>query len=67
MSAKPKLIEINVNTARDIERILEKYEVHFCCCEGSSQHDDSCSSKEAFQLRNYLTQRIYNPNKKYGI
>lgn len=67
MSAKPKLIEINVNAARDIERILEKCEVHFCCCEGSSQHDDSCPSKEAFQLKNYLTQRINNPNKKYGI
>jgi hypothetical protein len=67
MAAKPKLIEVNLNAAKEIERILEKYEVAFCNCVGENQHLDSCPSQEANQLRNYLTQRINNPNKKYGI
>ncbi|MES2818687.1 MAG: hypothetical protein V4812_06845 [Pseudomonadota bacterium] len=67
MTAKPKLIEINIDAARTIARILEKYEIASCKCDGETQHFDSCPSKEANQLRNYLTQRINNPNKKYGI
>jgi hypothetical protein len=67
MATKPKLIEINLNAARKIERVLENYEVSSCKCDGESQHLDSCPSKEANQLRHYLTQRINSPNKKYGI
>jgi hypothetical protein len=67
MVAKLKLIEINLNVAKDISRILEKYEVASCQCDGESQHTDSCPSQESNQIRNYLTQRINNPKKKYGI
>lgn len=67
MVAKPKLIEINLNAAKEIQRILEKYEVASCACDGETQHRDSCPAKEANQLSNYLTQRINNPNKKYGV
>jgi hypothetical protein len=67
MATKPKLIEINLNVAREIECVLGRYEASSCKCEGESQHLDSCPSKEANQLRNYLTQRINNPSKKYGI
>lgn len=68
MAAKVKLIEINLSAARDIARLLEKYEVGSCigCAEGS-QHQSSCPSQQANQLRNYLIQRINNPNKKYGV
>lgn len=67
MSTRLKLIEISLNAVREIERLLAKYEAHLCICDGGAQHLDSCPSREANQLRNYLTQRINNPNKKYGI
>lgn len=50
MATKLKLIEINLNAAREIERILEKYEVNSCRCDGEPQHLNSCPSKEANQL-----------------
>ena len=65
--AKAKLIQINLQAAKDIIRLLEKYEKEVCIDCAGEHHDDSCPAKEAYQLRNYLTQRINNPNKNYGI
>ena len=65
--SKPKLIQINLNAAKEIVRLLERAEGKLCVgCVGET-HEDSCPAKEAFQLRNYLTQRVNNPNKNYGI
>lgn len=65
--AKVKLIQINLTAAKEIVRILGRAEVKLCIgCSGES-HEESCPAKEAFQLRNYLTQRVNNPNKNYGI
>jgi len=65
--SKVKLIQINLNAAKEIVRILERAEVPLCIgCEGD-HHEEGCPGKEVLQLRNYLTQRVNNPNKKYGI
>jgi hypothetical protein len=65
--SKVKLIEININAAKDLVRILSTTEKQHCIgCEGDF-HLETCPGKECSQLRNYLTQRINNPNKRYGI
>ena len=64
---KVKIIKINVNAAKDIVRLLDRLE-KLACADCSGQfHEPSCPAKDAFQLRNYLTQRINNPDKEYGI
>jgi hypothetical protein len=65
--SKPKLIQINLQAAKEIVRVLDRSEVKLCIgCLGGA-HEESCPAKEVLQLRNYLTQRVNNPNKKYGI
>ena len=65
--SKPKLIQINLQAAKEIVRVLERSEIKLCIgCPGES-HEESCPAKEVLQLRNYLTQRVNNPNKNYGI
>lgn len=65
--SKTKLIEINLNAAKNLVRVLKRNEDSNCLgCEGDS-HQDDCPAKEMYQLRNYLTQRVNNPNKKYGV
>jgi len=65
--SKPKLIEINLRTAKELVRILKRNEDSNCTgCEGEL-HEADCPAKEMFQLRNYLTQRVNNPNRKFGI
>ena len=65
--SKPKLIEINLGAAKHLVRILKRNEELNCVgCEGEL-HQADCPAKEMFQLRNYLTQRINNPNRKFGI
>ena len=65
--SKPKLIQINLRAAKEIVRVLGRSEVKLCIgCDGES-HENSCPAKEVLQLRNYLTQRVNNPNKNYGI
>ena len=65
--SKPKLIEINLVAAKKLVRILKRNEESNCVgCEGEF-HLANCPAKEMFQLRNYLTQRINNPNRKFGI
>jgi hypothetical protein len=65
--SKPKLIQINLQAAKEIVRVLDRAEEKLCVgCPGDS-HESSCPAREVFQLRNYLTQRVNNPNKNYGI
>ena len=65
--SKAKLIEINLNAAKNLVRILKRNELSNCIgCSGDA-HQDDCPAKEMYQLRNYLTQRVNNPNKKYGV
>lgn len=65
--SKSKLIQINLQAAKEIVRALDRSEIKLCTgCQGNF-HVDSCPAKEFSQLRNYLTQRINNPNKNYGI
>ena len=65
--SKPKLIEINLGAAKELVRILKRNETSNCVgCDGEL-HQADCPAKEMFQLRNYLTQRINNPNRKFGI
>ena len=65
--AKEKLIQINVRTAREIARVLDRSEELLCNGCAGELHDESCPARQAYQLRNYLTQRINNPNKNYGV
>lgn len=61
-----KLIEINMNVAKDLVRMLDK--MHESICIGCADtHEDGCPAKKAEQLRNYLTTRINNPNQRFGI
>ena len=65
--SKTKLIEINLNAAKDLVRMLKRNEDLNCLgCEGDF-HQNDCPAKEMYQLRNYLTQRVNNPNKKYDV
>ncbi len=65
--SKPKMLQINLQAAKDIARILGQAEDKLCSGCSGELHADACPAKKAFQLRNYLTQRINNPNKDYGI
>ena len=65
--SKVKLIKINLRVAKEITRLLGKYEKQFCLGCSGEYHDENCPAREAFQLHNYLTQRINNPNRDYGI
>lgn len=65
--SQPKLIEINLAAAKELVRILKRNEELNCNgCEGDL-HLADCPAKEMFQLKNYLTQRINNPNRRFGI
>jgi len=63
----PKLIQINIAAAKDIARLLGRSEAELCTCSQQDLHKPGCPGHKAWQLRNYLTQRINNPNERYGI
>jgi len=64
---KERVIQINLQAANEIIRLLDQYEETFCKgCDGTF-HDDDCPAKKAFQLRNYLNQRVNNPTRHYGV
>jgi hypothetical protein len=64
---KPKLIEINPRTAKELVQMLDKMQEVACIGCTDSDHEGNCPAKGTVQLRNYLTQRINNPNRKFGI
>jgi hypothetical protein len=64
---KPKMLPIQRNIAKQIVRILDKFEEQSCIgCEGAF-HAGDCPAREAYQLRNYLTQRINNPERNFTV
>lgn len=62
-----KLIKINLQAAKEIVRLFDKTENALCKGCAGNFHDGDCTAKDVSQLRNYLTQRINNPDKNYGI
>ena len=65
--SKQKLIEINIGAARQLVRLMDQLERKVCVGCLGEKHDDSCPAQEAVQLRNYLTQRVNNPTRSYGV
>jgi hypothetical protein len=65
--SNPKIIQINMSVAKNLVRMLDRAEENMCvgCTEG--EHEEACPAREMLQLKNYLTQRINNPNRNYGI
>jgi len=64
--SKSKSISLTAETAKGIARLLGKYESLTCTgCEGQT-HEEICPAREAFQLRNVLTQSINNPDKAHS-
>lgn len=64
---KPKMIPIQLSTAKQLVRVLGKWEKASCIGCPSGSHTDNCPAREAYQLRNYLTQRINNPNRNFTV
>lgn len=64
---KPKLIEINLGTAKELVRMLDKMQEVGCIGCVGSDHEGNCPAKGTVQLRNYLTQRINNPDRHFGV
>jgi hypothetical protein len=64
---KPKMLPIQNNVAKRIVRILDKFEEQSCIGCSGTFHKGDCPSLEAYQLRNYLTQRINNPERHFTI
>jgi hypothetical protein len=62
-----KLIQINLRAARELVRVLSRAEEKQCIGCAGDFHEAECPSREILQLRNYLTQRVNNPTKNYGI
>jgi hypothetical protein len=64
---KPKMISIQLSSARKLARLLDRLQEATCKgCTGGS-HETDCPAAEAFQMRNYLTQRINNPNRDFHV
>lgn len=61
-----KQIQVDLAVAKDIIRVLEKFEVEICFDCPGQYHEDDCPAKKAYQLRNYLLRKVNNPNRKYG-
>jgi len=59
------MIPIDRDVAKKLARLLGKLEELTCTgCEGT-WHEQSCPAREAFQSRNYLTQRLNNPQRHF--
>ncbi len=64
---KPKMLPIQRKVAKQLVCILDKFEEQSCIgCLGAF-HLEECPAIEAYQLRNYLTQRINNPNRNFTV
>lgn len=65
--SKPKMMPIQVSAAKSLVRLLERLDELSCVgCTGGG-HDTGCPAAEAFQHRNYLTQRINNPTRNFTV
>ena len=62
---KPKMIPISQKSAKQVIRLLGKWEETACVgCIGTF-HDTACPAREMWELRHYLTQRINNPKRHW--
>jgi len=64
---KPKMISINMDAAKQLARLLDRLEEGTCTGCPRGVHETTCPAAEAFQLRNYLTQRINNPGRHFTV
>ncbi len=62
---KLKMLPIQHKVAKQLVRILGKFEEQSCIGCSGAFHVGECPAAEAYQLRNYLTQRINNPNRHF--
>lgn len=64
---KPKMLSIQLSAAKEMARLLDRLEEATCkgCLGGV--HEGDCPAREAFQMRNYLTQRINNPTRDFHV
>lgn len=64
---KPKMLPIQHKVAKQLVRVLDKFQAQSCIgCTGAF-HEEDCPAREAYQLRNYLTQRINNPERHFTV
>ena len=64
---KPKMLPIQHKVAKQLVRVLDKFQEQSCIgCTGTF-HTEDCPAREASQLRNYLTQRINNPERHFTV
>lgn len=64
---KPKMISVSLTAAKEIARLLDRLEGTSCIgCEGT-WHSSDCPAQKAFQMHNYLTRRINNRNRHFGV
>ena len=63
---KEKQISLPIRIAKEIIRILDKFQVKVCNCNQDKYHSDDCPAREASQLRNVMSQRVNNPEKDYN-
>jgi hypothetical protein len=64
---KPKMLPIQHKIAKQLVRILDKFEEQSCIGCSRTFHAEDCPAREAYQLRNYLTQRINNPTRNFTV
>lgn len=62
-----KPIPINLRAAKKLARLLVRLEETTCIGCPGRMHRSDCPAAVAFQLRNYLTQRINNPNRHWTL
>lgn len=66
MSRGEKSISISLRFAKELVRILDKYESATCNCEPPSRHTSGCPAHNASLCRDALSQRINNPDRYRG-
>jgi hypothetical protein len=64
---KPKMVPIQHKVAKELVRILDKFQEQSCIGCSGAFHTEDCPAREAYQLRNYLTQHINNPDRHLTV
>jgi hypothetical protein len=61
------MLPIQQKVAKQLVRILDRLEEQSCIGCSGTYHAGDCPALEAYQLRNYLTQRINNPERHFTV
>jgi hypothetical protein len=62
-----KMVGIQLDTAKQLVRLLRRLEAMSCIgCEGEL-HTDDCRAQEVYQVINYLNLRVNNPNRNFTV